>query len=181
MITIKERIEAGTVLTRAYDDYAQNLNNYAFYKLNNSALGEDLVQEAFMKTWKYLVKHGKIDSMKAFLYHVLKGLITDEYRKHKPVSLEALIENGFEPSGGDYARIEDVSDGKAAIHLIAKLPEPYQKIMHMRYVRNLSIAEVASFTCQSKNNVAVQTHRGIRKLVQLYNRNTVATPVTSFQ
>ena len=42
-----------------------------------------------------VVKNGKIDIMKAFLYHVLNRLIIDEYRKHKTVSLDSIMENGL--------------------------------------------------------------------------------------
>jgi len=66
-----------------------------FFKLHDHALGEGLVQETFMKPVVYLVKKGKIDLMKAFLYHVLNNLIIDEYRKHKTSSLDTMQEKGF--------------------------------------------------------------------------------------
>lgn len=43
------------------------------------------------------MKGGKIDAMKAFLYHILNNLIVDEYRKRKTVSLDLLLEKGFDP------------------------------------------------------------------------------------
>lgn len=73
------------ILSAAHSDYAQGLMTYALYKTRNQSLGEDLVQETFLKTWKYLVKDGKIVIMKAFLYHVLNNLIVDEYRKRKTI------------------------------------------------------------------------------------------------
>lgn len=96
-MTPREEKESRRILTGAHHDYEKGLNARAFFKVHDHAIGEDLVQDTFMKTWKYLVKGGKIDVMKAFLYHTLNHLIIDEYRKHKTVSLDALLEEGFEP------------------------------------------------------------------------------------
>jgi DNA-directed RNA polymerase specialized sigma24 family protein len=97
------------VLTSAHLDFEKKLNVHAFFKLNDRALGEDIVQDTFMKTWVYLVRGGKIDTMRAFLYHILNDLIIDEYRKHKThSSLNALMEKGFEPkSAGSTGRFFD--------------------------------------------------------------------------
>ena len=121
-----------------------------------------------MKTWMYLVKGGKIDLMKAFLYRVLNNLIVDEYRKHKTISLDVLLEKGFEPSVASSKRLFDILDGKAALLLIQRLPPTYQKVMRMRYVQDLSLKEMALVTGQSKNAIAVQLHRGLEKLKLLY-------------
>ena len=39
----------------------------------------------------------------------------------------------------------------------------------MKYLQDLSISEIAIITGTSKNNVAVQEHRGLEKLKMLYN------------
>lgn len=123
-----------------------------------------------MKTWSYLVKGGKIDVMKAFLYHVLNNLIVDEYRKHKTTSLDILLEKGYEPSGDSRESIINILDGKKALFLIQRLPKKYQKVMRMRYVQDLSLKEMSLITGQSKNTIAVQLHRGLAKLKLLYTR-----------
>lgn len=148
--------------------YRNALNTYAFYKTHNQALSEDLVQDTFVKTWKYLVKNGRVGSMKAFLYHVLKHLIVDEYRKHKSTSLETLLEKGFDPGVHTSQRLFDTLDGKKAAELIDRLPGKYQEVVRMRYLQDLSIKEIAAITGQSRNTVAVQSHRGLEKLKKLY-------------
>lgn len=159
-------------LTAAHLAYAKGMTIHAFSKLQNYATGEDVVQDTFMKTWMYLVKGGKIDVMKAFLYHVLNNFIVDEYRKRKAVSLDVLVEKGFEPHEKDHSeRLMNMLDGKAALLFIFRLPERYQKVMRMRYVQDLSLGEMSLITGQSKNALAVQLHRGLAKLRSLYNRN----------
>jgi RNA polymerase sigma factor (sigma-70 family) len=168
MVTPKEEKEQRTILTVAHRDYGRGLKLYAFFKIREHAVSEDLVQDTFMKTWNYLVKGGKIETMKAFLYHILNNLIVDEYRKHKTFSLNILLEKGFEPSASHPERTSNFLDGKAAILLIQRLPEKYQKVIHMRYVRDLSLKEISLITGESKNTIAVQIHRGLEKLKLLY-------------
>jgi len=114
------------------------------------------------------MKAGKVDMMKAFLYHVLNNLIIDEYRKHKTTSLDVLLEKGFEPSVDHTDRLLNVLDGKEAMNLIELLPETYKKVMRLRYVEELSLQEISLITGQTKNTIAVQVHRGLEKLKILY-------------
>ena len=167
-MTKKQRTQRQNLLTAAHNDYSKGLNVHAFFKVHDKAMGQDLVQDTFIKTWAYLVKGGKIDTMKAFLYHILNHLIIDEYRKRKATSLDVLLEEGFEPSAGDFSRIFDVMDGKAAFLLIQRLPEKYKRIMRMRYLQDFSLKEMSLVTGQSKNALAVQVHRGLEKLKLLY-------------
>lgn len=173
-MTKNQTTQLKSVLNNAHHDYQKGLNARAFFKMQDRAVGEDLVQETFIKTWAYLVKGGKIDLMRAFLYHVLNGLVIDQYRKHKTTSLDLLREKGFEPSNGDSGRLFDIFDGKAAVFLINCLPITYQKVMRMRYVQDLSLEEISILTRQSKNTIAVQAHRGLEKLKLLYDFSKTA-------
>lgn len=167
-MTPKQEKKQRIVLSVAYEKYGKKLHSYAFFRLNNSVISEDMVQETFVKTWKYLVKGGKVELMRSFLYHVLRGLIIDQYRKKKLTSLDALIEKGFEPGEDNSEILMNILDGKLGILLISQLPSKYQKIMRMRYVQELSLEEIALVTGQSKKTLAVQVHRGLTKLKALY-------------
>ncbi len=106
---------------------------------------------------------------------MLNNLIVDEYRKRKPVSLDALTEKGFDPSADDSSseKLFNTIDGKALSLLIQQLPEAYRKIMKMRFIQDLSLKEIAILTGQTKNNIAVKIHRGIEKLRVLYGPRAI--------
>jgi RNA polymerase sigma-70 factor (ECF subfamily) len=168
-MTPKQKKEREEVLTVAHCDYEKGLNARAFFKLNNRETSTDLVQDTFMKTWKYLVKGGKIDVMKAFLYHILNNLIVDEYRKRKTTSLDGLLENGYEPKTENVSEnLFNFLDGKRAICLIEGLPEKYKRVMRLRFKQVLSLKEISLITGQTKNTIAVQLHRGLEKLREIY-------------
>jgi len=154
------------VMTLAHHDFERGLHTHSFFKVHE--LSDDLVQETFMKTWGYLVRGGKIDIMKAFLYHALNCLIIDEYRKSKTSSLDTLLEKGFEPGHDESEHVIDMLDGKTAFLLIPKLPKKYQDVLRMRYNEHLTLVEMAERTRQTKNSLSVQIHRGLERLKVLY-------------
>jgi RNA polymerase sigma-70 factor (ECF subfamily) len=156
-------------LTSAHYNYGKGLNAYAFSKIHDRATSEDLVQNTFMKTWTHLVKGGRIDLMKSFLYRTLNDFIADEYQKRKIASLNALVEKGFELNAGDCNGFLNFLDGKDALSLIGRLPKKYQKIIRMRYIQNLSLKEISLATNKPKNTIRMQVRRGIGKLKLLYN------------
>src|SRR3989344_7048872 len=125
MMNSKQQIQRQAVLTEAHGNYNTKLNAHAFFKTNDHSIGEGLVQDTFIKTWKYLVKGGKIDVMKAFLYHILNQLIIDHYRKHTTESLDGLQESGFDPGTDPRDKLFNMLDGKKALFLISRLPEKY--------------------------------------------------------
>lgn len=168
-MTLTQENKRKEVLVVAHHDFAKALSAHALFKVNNRAMSEDLVQDTFLKTWRYLARGGKIETMKAFLYHVLNRLIIDQYRKHKATSLDSLMEGGFDRGSDDFERLFAILDGKRALLLIERLPATYQKVMRMRYVQDFSLEEMSLSTGQTRNAMAVQVHRGLSKLKMLYS------------
>lgn len=155
-------------MTQAHASFEGALLQRALFKTNNNEVSQDLVQTTFLKTLIYLQKGGKIDLMRGFLNHVLNALIIDEYRKNKIASLDSLLDKGFEIGFNNSSQVADIIDGKKIILLIPQLPPKYHKVIHMRYLKGLSLKEISTLTGQSENTVAVQVHRGIGKLKMLY-------------
>jgi len=166
-MTSNQKYKLESMITLAYREYYESLVARALFRLNDRILGEDLVQTTFMKAWNYLIKKGRIENMKAFLYHVLNNLIIDEYRKHKTVSLDILLEKGFEPDTEDYEKLFNFLDGEKTMALISRLPERHREIINMRYVQGLSLAEISALTGKSTNCLAVKTYRGLHMLKKL--------------
>jgi len=175
---MKLTIEANRrILTAAHKDFVKGLFTYATFKVNNTALSEDLVQDTYIKTWLYIAKGGEILKMKAFLYHILNGLIIDEYRKRKVTSLDQILEIGFDVSFDTSERLANTIDGAGVLSLLHKLPSHYQSIVKMRYVDELSLEEISERLGTSKSTLAVQSHRGLEKLktLYLYESNRIST------
>jgi RNA polymerase sigma-70 factor, ECF subfamily len=162
------------LLTEAHKAHERELKARAFFKVNDRDLCEDLVQKTFMKTWNYLLKGGQIETMKAFLHHVLNSLIVDEYRRRKASSLDVLLQKGFEPGSDETPRLINELDGKSASLLIKRLPPKYKKVIYLRYIKDLALDEMSDITGQSKNTIAVQVHRGLEMLRSIYNESEMS-------
>lgn len=152
----------------AYREYGQELIRHARSMIDSREVSEDVVQDAFVRMWIYLVRGGKVIKMRAFLHHVLNNVIVDLYRKHKSLSLDVLVDQGKEPSIDESERLFDILDGRSAFMLIDRLPSTYQKVLRLKYGSGMSYQEISRETGQSKNTTAVQVHRGLEKLKTLY-------------
>jgi len=136
--------------------------------VHDREIAKDILQDAFTNTWKYVCGGKEINNMKSFLYKTLNNLIIDYYRKKKTISLDALMEDGYDPNIGVDVNFSEHIDGERAIMLIDKLAEPYREAVFLRYVNNLDISEISDITGETENAVSVHVHRGLNKLKELF-------------
>ncbi len=55
----------------AYEQFADAIYRYCFFRVaNNAIVAEDLVQEAFTKSWQYMCAGNEVKNLRAFLEHV---------------------------------------------------------------------------------------------------------------
>ena len=163
-MTKQENVICQNVLSLAHHDFEKGLLSHAFYKVSNKETSADLVQETFMKTWKYISKGGEVVLMRAFLFHVLNNLIIDEYRKKKNISLDELLEKGYGPRTAEPEKLINFLDGVRAVNLIQYLPKMYAECICMKYLQDLSMDEMSDLTGETKNCLTVRLHRGLDKL-----------------
>lgn len=153
----------------AYDEYADDLFRYCYFRIYERESAKDLVQETFLKTWSFLADGKKIENIRAFLYRVLHNLIVDRARKVKTLSLDRLMEEGFFLEDKNSPGPERESERKEVIKKIAALDEAYRDVIRMRFIDDLSAKEVSVVLGISENAVSVRAHRGMKKLRQLLN------------
>lgn len=137
----------------------------------------ELTQECFLRAWEYIARGETIAQYRPFLYRVLNNLVVDEYRRHKPQSLDALLEEDIGGPGleGELLRdefdlFEDAAvryDAAKALEMLEQLPEHHRAVIVMRYIDGLSPGEIAECLGESENTVSVRIHRGVRKLRDL--------------
>jgi len=158
---------------KAYDQYVDALFRYASFNVRDRETAKDIVSETFAKTWSYIAGGGQVDNMKAFLYRTLKNLIIDHYRAKKSVSLDALSEDEhFDPVADPDVSIEEHAESMLAFGLLSQIPAEYKDVVVMRCVQGLSFREIANITSEQENTVAVRFHRALKKVKDLWNRES---------
>lgn len=158
----------------AYNNHADAIFRFCFFKLNDRELAKDFMQETFTKVWVTSLKQeAQIINFKALSYKIAGNLIIDEYRRRgrreTVSSLDVLHEEGFEPSFDNTESVHNIIDGEEAVKLISKIREPYGESVFMRYVQDLSLTEISEATGETENTISVRIHRGIAILKKLYN------------
>lgn len=156
---------------QAYEEYADAIFRYCFYRVYDRERALELVQESFMKTWEYLASGKQIDNIKPFLYKVATNLIIDQSRRrHSPeTSLEELQDLGFDPPDPHAVQVEKLVDAKFAAEKLKNLPDMYREAVTLRYINDLSPKEIAEIIGESENVVSVRINRGINQLRKMLN------------
>jgi len=153
---------------KAFDEHADELYRHARFRVKEQEMAQDLVQDAFIKTWDYLVAGKNVEQFRPFLYRTLNNLIIDQYRKKGSQSLDALLESETITEGSfdelivdGRDEVEQQFDGAELLLIMEEMPEQFRSLVVMRYVDGLLPQEIAEVTGESVNVVSVRIHRGV--------------------
>ena len=66
----------------AYDEHGSAILRHVSFRVKTNEIAEDITQEVFFKTWRYISQDGKsVQNFKTFLYTVANNLVVDYYRQ----------------------------------------------------------------------------------------------------
>src|SRR3989338_680570 len=115
-----------------YDMFADKLFRYIRIKIQNKQQAEDILQEAFIKTWRNLhlftVEGG---NFQAWMYRITSNCMNDYFRKiyRQPENLQKAVADKFET--------------EQLLQAFDLLPAQYKEILELRFVQDLSPDETA--------------------------------------
>lgn len=160
---------------QAYEKYADDIYRHCYFRVYNKQLAEDLTQEAFIKTWKYLADGKEIKNIKSFLYRVAVNLIIDHSRKKKEIYLDDVAQKESQDSIrlnsiGAEEKIFNRVEADEIIKLLDELADNQKQVMVMRYVDELLPSEIAEILGESANAVSVRINQATNKLRSLIDK-----------
>jgi RNA polymerase sigma-70 factor (ECF subfamily) len=139
---------------------------------------EDVMQEALLKTYRYVARIREPAAFRAWLYRTVRNACLIKRRRHvgEPAHVESL-EGGLADDGGEATPI-DVADrakrpdevaintwlGRRLRAALATLPPADRMIVLLREIEGLSTREVATVTGLSEANVKTRLHRARARL-----------------
>ncbi|MBI5404831.1 MAG: RNA polymerase sigma factor [Candidatus Kerfeldbacteria bacterium] len=148
----------------AYDAYADAIFRHCYFRVYDRERARDLAQETFTKTWEYLITGKKVENLRAFLYRVANNLVIDESRKRRPVSLDELQEQGFDPGERIDESLHARLDANAVLELLDRLSPDHRQVIVYRFVDQLGPKEIAALLDESENVISVRLNRAIKQL-----------------
>src|SRR3989344_5694051 len=113
-----------------------------------------------------------------FLFTIARNIIIDWYRRKKPYSLEALMDNAGESRPSlVLVAVENTEievEAEFLIRKIGELTEPYSNAVYLRCVEELKPREIAQVLGESANVISVRISRGLEQLRRLLHIETNA-------
>lgn len=164
---------------RAYDLYLDNIYRFIYFKLNNNREeAEDLTSSVFLKAWDY-IQNNNLDnskSIKSLFYKIARNSVIDHYRQNKERA-NIVLENCadklvIDEANNPHKIMELTADLEMLQKFMQELKDEYREIITLRYLNELSIAEIADILDKSKSNVRVLLFRAQNALRKLINQKT---------
>ena len=116
-------------------EHYDKLFQYCCSRVSSRETAEDITQEAFLRFLEHPEYQGKAHEIQ-YLYTIARNLCIDAYRKKPP---DELPEDLPDDHPGESAWIDRI----ALRSVLDKLPEDEREIIVLRYVSELSVADLA--------------------------------------
>jgi RNA polymerase sigma-70 factor (ECF subfamily) len=148
---------------RLYERYVQPIYRYIFSRVGNVREAEDITSQTFMSAYESLARYRERGLFSAWLFRIARSKINDHFRRHKSeVALEAagqILER--EDALGTLIRAEELSQIRSLIH---GLDESEQDLLRLRYVADLSFAEMSDLLGKREDAVKKSVYRLLARL-----------------
>jgi RNA polymerase sigma-70 factor (ECF subfamily) len=136
--------------------------------LSDAETANDLVQETYLRAWKYFESFDRATNCRAWLFRILRNVWTDRWRKNR---LEIPLAESEETVVEPYYDWEDeflkAEFSTAVGRALAELPVEYRWAVLLADVEELSYQEIASILSCPIGTVMSRINRGRKMLARL--------------
>ena len=159
-------IEAKTnpaVFGKLYDHFVQPVYRYLYSRVGSRHDAEDLTSQTFIAAYEALPRYRERGHFSAWLFRIARSKLMDYFRRsNHEVDLDAMeipIEEG--DALNQVIQDEELSRLKS---LLSRLGEKEQDLIRLRYVADLSFAEMAELLGKREATVRKSVHRLLARL-----------------
>ena len=133
--------------------------------LHDEDLANDAVQDTFVRLWRIRWRLGLMKDPQGFAMRTLRNLCIDMLRrdKNRKEKLDSIATEMYDQQYVDNSRSEEESY-RMVEQAIASLPQQQQQIIEMKYVKQMSIHEIAQLTGLSETNISTSLSRAYTTL-----------------
>jgi RNA polymerase sigma-70 factor (ECF subfamily) len=148
---------------RLYEHYVQSIYRYLYSRVGLVQLAEDLTSQTFMAAFRSLPRYHERGQFSAWLFRIARSKLMDHYRGNRhEESLEAADGLVVGPD-----TLASVMQNETLGHLrllISQLKDDERELIRLRYVADLSFAEMADLLGKREDAVKKSVHRLLARL-----------------
>ena len=149
--------------SQLYDRYVQSIYRYVYSHVGGTHEAEDITSQTFMAAYEALGRYRERGQFSAWLFRIARSKLNDHFRKsRREVGLEAagrILER--EDALGTLIRAEELSRIRS---IISNLKEDEQELVRLRFVADLSFAEIADLLGKREDAVKKSVYRLLARL-----------------
>ena len=159
-----------------YRRYLAQVYSYAFYELGDHHEAEDATERTFLAALTNLGRFQErarpadgdgASTFRVWLFQIARNAVANQRRGRRrhpqaPLEAAALVADPLDVEGGATARDE----AAAAWLAIGRLPADRRRALVLRFVEEMSTAEIAGILGRSEGAVRVLIHRALRSVAR---------------
>lgn len=173
-----QREDEPTGFRRFYNETFPLLMNIAYHMTGDTAISEDLCQEAFIRYYERQDTFPDFDQARYWLIRVLKNLtLNHEKRRNREINANRQYQlepkRNPEPSDTDTLKEETKQIVRAALD---RLPVKLKTPLVLREYGDLSYKEIAQIMHITEANVKVRVYRAREAIAQMIEKGEIYVP-----
>ncbi len=154
--------------------YREQVHAFAYRKIGDFHVAEDIAQEAFFEAYQNLEKLRDPTKFPKWLFSIVNYLCIARFRKNQSMSQllrESYTINTETDSYSRYVALENERDATEAQRelvqtLLSKLKESDHQLITLHYFEEMTSAEISNYLGVPKNTIKSQLHRARQRLRQ---------------
>lgn len=161
--------EKDSIFEREFLPHADALHNFAFHLTYSDEDANDLVQETFMKSYRFIDSYEQGTNAKAWLFKILKNGFINDYRKKvkepNKVDYEEIITYHDQEDTRHVGTVDMRQEifqsmlGDEVSHAINKLPVDFRTVILLCDIEGFSYEEIAKIINIPIGTVRSRLHR----------------------
>jgi RNA polymerase sigma-70 factor (ECF subfamily) len=150
-----------------YARYIDRIFNYVYYRTGNTHDAEDLTARVFQRAMRHIQNYtDRGVPFSAWLYRIAHNLVANWHRDRSRKQEIPITEIPVLPAKGDHpeATLVHTEEQEALLRLIRKLPPERQHLLILKFVENLSNADIGQIMGRSEGAIKSLYHRTLLTL-----------------
>ncbi len=152
---------------QVYTEHVVGIYRFVYARVGNRPDAEDLTAQVFIRAVEQLDTSRDPRQIAAWLYRVAQNSIADYWRAFYRLPIVGIdhVAAGWEPADGSGRPVVEPDDHANARvrETLGRLPARYRRVLELRFLQRLSVAETAAAMGITRGNAKVLQYRALRR------------------